>query len=48
MPEDVNSWSYLALPDPRFAASVGWDVQNLAVAGRFGGVSFCRGDHSGV
>ena len=48
MPEDVNSWSYLALRDPRFAASVGWDVQNLAVAGRFGGVSFCRGDRSGV
>ena len=48
MPEDVNSWSYLALRDPRFAASVGWDVQNLAVAGRFRGVSFCRGDRSGV
>ena len=48
MPEDVNSWSYLALRDPRFAASVSWDVQNLAVAGRFRGVSFCRGDRSGV
>jgi hypothetical protein len=48
LPEDVNTWSYLALRDPRFAASVGWDVQNLAVTGRFRGVSSCRGDRSGV
>ena len=25
--EDVNSWSYLALQDPAYAASVGWDVR---------------------
>ncbi len=49
VPEDVNSWSYLALRDPRYAASVGWDVRNLAVtAGRFSGVSFCPGDRTGV
>jgi hypothetical protein len=48
LPEDVNTWSYLALLDPRFAASVSWDVQNLAVTGPFRGVSFCRGDRSGV
>lgn len=48
LPEDVNTWSYLALGDPRFAAAVSWDVQNLAVTGQFRGVSFCRGDRSGV
>jgi hypothetical protein len=48
-PEDVNSWSYLALRDPAYAASVGWDVRNLAVsAGAVSGVSFCRGDRTGV
>jgi len=49
MPEDVNSWSYLALRDPAYAASLGWEMRNLAVtAGGFSGVSFCRGDRSGV
>jgi hypothetical protein len=49
LPEDVNSWSYLALRDPRYAASVSWDVRNLAVsAGGAAGVSFCRGDRAGV
>jgi hypothetical protein len=48
-PEDVNSWSYLAFRDPAYAASVSWDVRNLAVsAGGFSGVSFCQGDRSGV
>jgi hypothetical protein len=48
-PEDVNSWSYLALRDPAYAASVGWDVRNLAVsAGALRGVSFCRADRTGV
>jgi hypothetical protein len=48
-PEDVNSWSYLALRDPAYAASVGWDVRNLAFsAGALRGVSFCRGDRTGV
>ncbi len=49
VPEDVNSWAYLALRDPAYAASVGWDVRNLAVtAGGFSGVSFCSGDRSGI
>ena len=49
VPEDVNSWSYLALRDPAYAASVGWDVRNLAVtAGRFGGVSYCPADRTGA
>jgi hypothetical protein len=49
MPEDVNSWSYLALRDPRYAASLSWDVRNLAVsAGGVTGVSFCSGDRTGV
>jgi hypothetical protein len=48
-PEDVNSWSYLALRDSRYAASLGWDVRNLAVTVRgFSGVSFCKGDRGGV
>ena len=49
MPEDVNSWSYLALRDPAYAASLGWEMRNLAVtAGGFSGVSSCREDRSGV
>lgn len=48
-PEDVNSWSYLALRDPAYAASIDWDVDNLSVSvGGFSGVSFCLGDKSGV
>jgi hypothetical protein len=47
--EDVNSWSYLALQDPAYAASVGWDVSSLSVpAGRYRGLSYCTGDRSGV
>jgi hypothetical protein len=49
LPEDVNSWSFLALRDPAYAASVTWIVRNLAVtAGGFSGVSYCSGDRSGV
>jgi hypothetical protein len=47
-PEDVNSWSYLAMENPAYAASIHWDVHNLAVTGKFSGVSFCLGDTSGV
>jgi hypothetical protein len=48
-PEDVNSWSYLALENPAYATSVDWDVHNLAVNTKaFSGVSFCLGDRSGV
>jgi hypothetical protein len=48
-PEDVNSWSYLALKDPAFAGSLDWDRAHLSVSRRgFSGVSFCAGDRSGV
>ena len=48
-PEDVNSWSYLALQDPAFNSSIDWNVHHLSVsAGGFSGVSFCLGDKSGV
>ena len=46
---DVNSWSYLALQDPRYAASAGWDVSHLSVpASGYRGLSYCAGDRSGV
>jgi hypothetical protein len=49
IPEDVNTWSYLALRSPAYAASIGWDMRNLAVsADGFRGVSFCRRDRTGV
>jgi hypothetical protein len=48
-PEDVNSWSYLALANPAYASSLSWDETNLAVSAEgFSGVSFCAGDRSGV
>lgn len=48
-PEDVNSWSYLAFQNAKWAAAPSWDVSNLAVSkGGFSGVSFCSGDRSGV
>jgi hypothetical protein len=47
--EDVNSWSYLALHDPAYAASVSWDVSSLSVpAGGYHGLSYCTGDRTGV
>jgi hypothetical protein len=47
--EDVNSWSYLALQDPAYAASVSWDVSSLSVpAGGYRGLSYCTGDRTGV
>ncbi len=48
-PEDVNSWSYLALRDAAFGASPDWNAANLAASNAgFSGVSFCSGDRSGV
>ena len=48
-PEDVNSWSYLALRDPSYSSSIDWDMQHLSVsANGFSGVSFCQGDQTGV
>jgi uncharacterized protein YyaL (SSP411 family) len=49
MAEDVNSWSYLALRDPRYGASVSWDAANLAVsAAGYPGLSSCREDRAGI
>jgi hypothetical protein len=49
MPEDISSWSYLALRDPSYAAAPGWATRNLAVtAAGFSGVSFCRADRTGI
>jgi hypothetical protein len=49
LPEDVNSWSFLALKDRAYAASVTWITKNLTVsAGGFSGVSACQADRSGV
>jgi hypothetical protein len=48
-PEDVNSWSFLALRDPAYASAVSWNVRNLAVtAGPVSGVSSCPADRTGV
>jgi len=48
-PEDVNSWSYLALQDPAFQTSLDWDVRNLSVSRNgFSGVSFCERAKKGV
>ncbi len=47
--EDVNSWSYLALRDHAYAASVDWDVSHLSVpGGGYRGLSYCSGDRTGV
>lgn len=49
LPEDVNSWSYLAFRDPAYQASVSWDVRNLAArqAGPASGRSAAQGAASG-
>jgi hypothetical protein len=47
--EDVNSWSYLALQDPAYAASLDWEITHLGVtAAGYSGVSVCAGDRAGV
>jgi len=49
IPEDCQSWSYLALEDPTYAASIDWAYSMLAaVDGVFSGVSFSNADTSGV
>lgn len=49
IPEDIQSWSYLALQDPAYAASIDWVKTRLAVHnGSFSGVSFSTADTSGV
>jgi hypothetical protein len=48
-PEDVNSWSYLALQNAQWSGSLDWDTAHLGVNRHgFAGVSFCTGDRSGV
>jgi len=49
IPEDCQSWSYLALQNAAYAASIDWAYTNLAaVDGIFSGVSFSNVDTSGV
>lgn len=49
LPEDVNTWTYLAFKDPAHAMSIDWDVANLAVTdGAFTGVSFGACDRTKV
>ena len=49
IPEDVQTWTSLALRDDRYAASVDWCAQHLAATdGDFSGVSFSDADTSRV
>ena len=49
IPEDAQTWTYLALMDDRNAASVDWCADNLAASdGDFRGVSFSDTDTSRV
>lgn len=49
IPEDVQTWSFLATERTEFAASIDWAVEHLAARdGRFQGVSFSNADRSGV
>jgi len=49
IPEDCQSWSYLALRDSAYASSIDWASTNLAATdGQFSGVSFSNADTTGV
>jgi hypothetical protein len=49
IPEDCQSWSYLAFQDSAYAASIDWAYTHLAATdGIFSGVSFSNADTSGV
>jgi hypothetical protein len=49
IPEDCPSWSYLALEDPQYAASIDWAyTTHAALDGVLSGVSFSNADTSGV
>jgi hypothetical protein len=49
IPEDVQSWTYLATKNPAHAASLDWATRHLAATGGgFGGVSFSNADRSGT
>ena len=49
VPEDCQSWSYLALQETAHAGSLDWAYANLsATDGPFSGVAFSNADRSGV
>jgi len=49
VPEDCQSWSYLALKNSTYAGSIDWAYANLAATdGSFSGVSFSNADTTGV
>ncbi|MBT2472918.1 hypothetical protein J7E97_34985 [Streptomyces sp. ISL-66] len=49
VPEDVQTWSYLATLDPAYSRSIDWAATNLAATdGPYTGVSFGRTDTSKV
>ena len=49
IPEDCQSWSYLAFEDAAYASSIDWAESTLAVTdGQFSGVSFSNVDTTGV
>jgi hypothetical protein len=49
IPEDTQSWSYLALRDPKYSGSIDYAIANLsATDGAFTGVSFGNADRSKV
>ncbi|WP_148211917.1 hypothetical protein [Thermobaculum terrenum] len=49
IPEDVQTWSYLAIQDPHLQRSIDWAAENLAAQDSiFRGVSFSNADTSKV
>jgi hypothetical protein len=49
IPEDCQSWSYLALKNAAYAASIDWAYTTLAATdGQFSGVSYSNVDTTGV
>lgn len=48
LPEDVQSWGYLAMPNAHSAASLTWSTTALKGAGPYAGLSFSASDTSGV
>jgi hypothetical protein len=49
IPEDCQSWSYLALKNAAYAASIDWAYTNLAATdNQFSGVSYTNADTKGV
>jgi hypothetical protein len=49
IPEDCQSWSYLALKNSAYGSSIDWAYTNLAATdGQFSGVSYSNADTTGV